>query len=156
MIDELEQIKNLIEEVIGKLKYIKDEYGNEEEWPKEGDDYWVISSYGLVNKHTWNDDCFDSIALGNNAIFRTVGEAQFEAERLKVLRELEKMGRPFDFAFLNLCICLYANDKVGCRIERDVVSMYGNYYFRSEEEVKEAIEKIGEDRIKKYLFRVED
>lgn len=157
MNNELQEIKELFEQIDQRIKQLEEKCKEEDDkWPKDGDDYWVISSYGLVGKHTWIDDCFDNIALGNNAIFRTVGEAQFEAERLKVLRELEKMGSPFDFAFLNWCIYLDVNGNVGhyCEMEEGCF-MYGDYYFRSEEEVKEAIETIGEDRIKKYLFGVE-
>lgn len=34
--------------------------------------------------------------------------------------------------------------------------IYFDCYFDTEEEAQRAVDKIGEDRIKKYLFRVED
>ena len=151
------ELQKLKEEFEQRIKELENKYNTEEEREiKYGDDYWIISSYGLVDKHTWIDDCFDNIALGNNAIFRTIEEASFEAERLKVLRELEKMGKPYDDRLLNWCICLDGNSIIDyyCEIEERVI--YGNYYFRSEKEAKEAVEKIGEDRIKKYLFGVEN
>lgn len=152
-----EELQKLREEFNQRIKALEDKYKSQEEFkPEYGDEYWAISSRGEPDKYRWCGDIIDKGAFNLGNIFRTKEEAEFEAERIKVLRELEKMGRSYAYDLYDLCICLYANDKVGCRIETDAISMYGKYYFRSEEEVKEAIEKIGEDRIKKYLFGVED
>lgn len=150
-----EELQKLKEEFDQRIKALEDKYKDDEEWPRYGEDYWTINDKGETNYYIWSGDIFDKTAFENSAIFRTGEEAEFEAERLKVLRELEKMGGPFMFTFGNWCIYLNAQNNIDyfCEIEERFI--YGNYYFRSEKEVKEAIEKIGEDRIKKYLFRIE-
>ena len=151
-----EELQKLKEEFDQRIKELEDKYKPKEEFePKYDDKYWVVGANGKVTDFIWTGDSFDVTGMENKAFFRTEEEAEFEAERLKVLRELEKMGSPFDFAFLNWCIYLDTNGNVGhyCEMEEGCF-VYGDYYFRSEEEVKEAIKKIGEDRIKKYLFRV--
>ena len=132
-----------------------DEIEEEEFKLERGDEYWVVKSDGQVGDHIWTDHLYDDIALENNAIFRTREEAEFEAERLKVLRGLEKLGRPFKPHEDNYVIAFSHN--AGLKVVGYVttVTSYGNYYFDSEEEAREAIEKIGEDRIKKYLFGIE-
>lgn len=150
-----EELQKLREEFDRRIKELEDKYNSQEERPKYGDNYWVINDKGETVAYYWADDSFDETALENNAIFKTKEEAEFEAERLKVLRQLEKMGSPYDDQFGNWCIYLDTNGNLDHYCEMgEGCFVYGDYYFRSEEEVKEAIEKIGEDRIKKYLFRV--
>lgn len=150
-----EEFLKFIEDTIEWLEELENKHKTEEERPKVRDDYWTIDSFGEVVRFSWLDDPVDNIALNNNAIFKTKEEAEFEAGRLKVLRELEKMGSPYDDQFGNWCIYLDTNGNLDHYCEMgEGCFVYGDYYFRSEEEVKKAIEKIGEGRIKKYLFRV--
>ena len=127
---------------------------------KDGDVYWFVDSVGRVYTMVWVNDYFDQQALENNAIFKTQEEAEFEAERLKVLRELEKLGRAFELSSLNYFIsCKHSvGDSseliIGCATLGH--SCYGKHYFDDEKEAREAIEKIGAKRIKKYLFGIEE
>ena len=72
-----------------------DEIEEEEFKLERGDVYWVVDGSGEPINQGWDGYPYDKIALENNAIFKTKEEAEFEAERLKVLRGLEKLGRPF-------------------------------------------------------------
>ena len=128
----------------------------EEFIPEIDDTYFVVKSHGEADGLLWDGDDYDKKALENNAIFKTQEEAEFEAARLKVLRELEKMGRAFRPHEDNYVISFSHN--AGLKVVGYVttVTSYGNYYFDTEEEAKKAIEKISEDRIKKYLFGVEE
>ena len=132
-----------------------DEIEEEEFKLERGDEYWVVDGSGEPINQGWDGYPYDKIALENNAIFKTREEAEFEAERQKVLRGLEKLGRPFKPHEDNYVIAFSHN--AGLKVVGYVttVTSYGNYYFDSEEEAREAIEKIGEDRIKKYLFGIE-
>ena len=132
-----------------------DEIEEEEFKLERGDVYWVVDGSGEPINQGWDGYPYDKIALENNAIFKTKEEAEFEAERLKVLRGLEKLGRPFKPHEDNYVIAFSHN--AGLKVVGYVttVTSYGNYYFDSEEEAREAIEKIGEDKIKKYLFGIE-
>lgn len=155
-------LTGLIERMIDGLETILEEIAEEivvengdekrEEF-KIGDVFWIVSGDGEVDDTWWVDDNFDNAALNNNAIFKTQEEAEFEAERLKVLRELEKLGRAYEKDNFNFMI--YINGKNNITTSEVMFNgFYGNYYFDSEEEAEKAIEKIGEERIKKYLFRI--
>lgn len=122
---------------------------------QNGDYYWVIDCFGDAIIMSWNGDVCDKKALKNNAIFKTEEEAKCEAERLKVLRELEKLGRPFVEDENNWSFYLDDGNDLQFECWSFSRSVYGDYYFDTEEEVVKAINKIGRNRIKKYLFRVE-
>ena len=143
------------------LDSVLEELAKEEEFiPKIDDTYFVVNFHGEADGLLWDDDSYDKKALKNNAIYKTQEEAEFEAERLKVLRELERLGRAFELSSLNYFIsCKHSvGDSseliIGCATLGH--SCYGKHYFDDEKEAREAIEKIGEERIKKYLFGVEE
>ena len=158
-------LTELIERMIDGLETILEEIAEEivvengdekrEEF-KIGDVFWIVSGDGEVDDTWWADDNFDNAALNNNAIFKTQEEAEFEAERLKVLRELEKLGRAFKPHEDNYVISFSHNAGLKVVGYITTVTSYGNYYFDSEEEAEKAIEKIGAKRIKKYLFGIEE
>ena len=133
----------------------------EEEFKLEYNDmYWVVSSNGETYAQKWEDTQYDETALKNNAIFKTKEEAEFEAERLKVLRGLEKMGRAFrpygENYSIELEYPLLHKERLSISIFGATQHCFGNYYFDTEEEAEKAIEKIGAKRIKKYLFGIEE
>lgn len=152
-----EEFRKLIEVTIEWLKSMEDKCNSKEDRPKMGEHYWAINAKGGVVEYGWTGVEFDEEALENNAIFRTEAEAEFEAERLKVLRELEKLGRPFKPGEDNYEIH-YDHHVRELDIFEHITCQggYGNCYFDTEKEAWQAIDIIGADRIKKYLFRVED
>lgn len=155
-----DKIIELIDEFEERLKSLKEEYNDEELTYELGDKYWVVTSNGEVRDDMWTGHLYDEVALKNNALFKTKEKAEFEAERLKVLRELEKLGRAFELSSLNYFIsCKHSvGDSseliIGCATLGQ--SCYGKHYFDDEKEARQAIENIGEERIKKYLFGVEE
>lgn len=154
LIEAREEFDSILDSILEEL--VKDE----EPIFKRGDAYWIVNGFGEAYSYGWRDDEHDNEGLNNNAIFKTQEEAEFEAERLKVLRELEKLGRAFELSSLNYFIsCKHSvGDSseliIGCATLGH--SCYGKHYFDDEKEAREAIEKIGEDRIKKYLFGIEE
>lgn len=143
------------------LDSILEELVKEEEFkPEYGDEYWVVDGSGEPINQGWDGYPYDKIALENNALFKTKEKAEFEAERLKVLRELEKLGRAFrpygENYSIELEYPLLHKERLSISIFGATQHCFGNYYFDTEEEAQEAINKIGEERIKKYLFRAED
>ncbi|RYC97882.1 hypothetical protein [Facklamia hominis] len=155
---EKQELTNLFIEFIGDRfpELIEEKAKEPEPSFKDGDSCFGIDMNGEVLSFTWKDDPYDKKALKNNAIFKAEKEAELEAERLKVLRALEKMGRAFVKGGVNWSF--YFNESIGLTFTWGMYAQYGygNYYFDSEEEAKEAVEKVGEEKIKKYLFRVED
>ena len=164
LIDELnanhiktDDLVKIVEDIKSGFDSVLEELIKEQEFDFQLDDtYFVVNFYGEADGLLWDGYPCDKIALENNAIFETYEEAEFEAERLKVLRELEKLGREFKPHEDNYVISFSHNSGLKVVGYVTTVTSYGNYYFDSEEEAKKAIDKIGEERIKKYLFRIDE
>ena len=144
-----EEIDKLIEEFDAKLKAMKEEYN--QDWNAE---YFFIASTGDIYSNHWVQDESDTKSYEIGNVFKTKEEALFEVEKRKVLHELRMMGKPFVRGKFNLVI--YMEDE-NIIISRAILNtLYGNYYFRTKDEAENAIKKIGEDRIKKYLFGIDE
>ncbi|WP_028124745.1 hypothetical protein [Eremococcus coleocola] len=154
--EEFEQrIRELEDKYEQRIRELKDKY-EQEEFPKEGDEYWYIDESGKVYGAIWvgTTSGKEMFEIGN--VFKTKEEAEFEVERLKVLRELEKMGRPFVEGGDNWGFFLNGKHGLEFYSNRYYNDKPGPHYFDTEEKAKEAVEKIGVDRIKKYLFGVKE
>ena len=150
---ELQQLKEEFEQ---RIKELEDKYEPKEEWPKFGDEYWGVNGRGNVGRYRWDGDFIDEEAVEFGNIFKTKAEAEFEAERLKILRELEKLGRPFIVYDDNWSFFLDPDHDIVINPESIHVDKFGSYYFDTEEKAEQALAKIGANNIKKYLFQVED
>lgn len=152
--DALVEDWGVVEETKSKVKVWK---------PNKNEKYCYIGGdgdiYHTVNVNLTADDCIFSI--GN--YFKTDEEAEHMVEKLKVIKELQ------DFAIENRDEEIDWYDKEQDKWEisykdSNVEPICNNYYraqtfniyFTSLEIAKEAIKKIGEDRIKKYYFDIED
>lgn len=144
----------VVEETKSKVKVWK---------PNKNEKYCYIGGdgdiYHTVNSNLTVDDCIFSI--GN--YFKTDEEAEHMVEKLKVIKELQ------DFAIENRDEEIDWYDKEQDKWEisykdSNVEPICNNYYraqtfniyFTSLKIAKEAIKTIGEDRIKKYYFDMED
>ena len=164
LIDELnanhiktDDLVKIVEDIKGGFDSVLEELMKEQELTYElGDKYWVVDGSGEPINQGWDGYPYDKIALENNAIFKTKEEAEFEAERLKVLRELEKLGGGFKPFHGNYMIIFSHDGGLTINGYRTTAVSYGKYYFDNREEAEKAIEKIGAKRIKKYLFGVEE
>ena len=139
-----------------RITELEQQAKREQEFPQYGDTYWCINAYGGVSKETWDgyDIEKDMLVIGNG--FRTEKEAEFAVEKLKVEAELRKFSRPFEYGKFNYCLLF---DIDGNNFRTDVTSYcpsQGAIYFESEEKAQEAVYTVGKERIKKYLFGVED
>ena len=151
-IDELEmKIKELSEEI----EQLKAEKDNEPWKPKDGDKYWLISYSGGEISSVWQGDAVDErrYLLGN--AFKTEQAAQFRVEQLKVEAELRRFARPFVEGYYNFQLT-YSNLSHNVAIGSCKYMQLTNMYFPSEEIAQKAIDTVGEERIKKYYFGVED
>lgn len=149
-----ERIEALEAEFNEKLKALKAEA--QQEFPQFGDDYWFVDSDTDVIDIAWYDSEYDQGRLSIGNVFKTKDQGEFAAEKLRVEAELRKHSRPFKCGEINRYIFLDTN--IGCL---GVAGLsYGQYqgtiYFESKDEAYQAIETVGEDRIKKYIFGVED
>lgn len=124
---------------------------------KDGDEYWHISTINNNNYATWNGNAWDLAIRENGNAFLTYDEAKFELERRKCEAIMLKYGRrTFKYEDDNYFIRLaYDNKKVFVEVWR-TCQFQGSIYFDKEELAKKAIDEIGEERLKKYIFRVEE
>lgn len=160
----LKEISQLLVQMADYLVEPKEEV-EDNAFPKKGDDYYYMDTCGVVRNRTCVDlvgDTTDSdimrIAIGN--VFRTREEAEFTVERLKVLAELRKYAKGYKFKKGgNSKWYIYCDiySRTIC-IDHVVASNfgYGCVYFADEYDAQLAIDNIGEDRLKKYYFMVEE
>lgn len=151
---EVVEERTVVEKTKSKVKVWK---------PNKNEKYCYIGGdgdiYHTVNANLTKDDCIFSI--GN--YFKTDEEAEHMVEKLKVIKELQ------DFAFENRDEEIDWYDKEQDKWEisykdSNIEPICNNYYraqtfniyFTSLEIAQEAIKTIGEDRIKKYYFDIED
>lgn len=153
--EEIEELKKCIKE----LKNVEIEEDGFWE-PGDGDSYYCIFDDGDVKEIWWryHDVHNGRLSIGN--IFKTKEEAKFEVERLKVLAELKQFSKDFKFGAYNYYLSLIMSSKcfyhnISYDIETDRKAQ-GVIYFESEKMAREAVKTVGEDRIKKYLFEVEE
>lgn len=130
--------------------------------PGWGERYYTISNDGtLINLLCTNDNTDErTFTIGN--CFKTKEEAEFALEKQKVITELKRFALENNECELDWNneyhkFYLYYDYKTG---KIAVVSNMSwktlSVYFSSEIIAKEAIEKIGRDRLKKYYFEVND
>ena len=150
------ELLNRIEELEKELLELKEQVKGQQEFPQSGERYWYNNGGGMVNSCFWKSEQFDLNRYRIGNMFKTEKEAEFAVEKLKVEEELRKFSRPFEYGKFNHYLFL---DIDGDSFRTDVTSYcppQGAIYFESEEKVQQAIKSVGEDRIKKYIFGVED
>ena len=150
------ELLNRIEELEKELLELKEQVREQQEFPQSGERYWYSNGGGMVNSCFWKSEQFDLNRYRIGNMFKTEKEAEFAVEKLKVEEELRKFSRPFKhgrydyYLFFDIeSDCLDAHFTSYCPPQ-------GAIYFESEEKVQQAIKSVGEDRIKKYIFGVED
>lgn len=132
--------------------------------PKPGDAYWCLEYNGVPWKCTDEDQWSEgAIAIGN--YFTTCDESEFMTKKLKVIHELTKFAYQQDDAKIDWydeCqekwFFVYNIYKKNLEVffSNDLVILPFQIFFASEELAKEAIEAIGEERILKYYFGVNE
>ena len=151
------------EKEIKKFLNIKDNI----RWkPKKNEDYWYIGSCGdiCVNSNAVCGYCgYDEARYFINNMFKTEEEAKFRLEQIKVYNELKNFADENNdeidwknprqekyYLYLS-----YADMKLsfGCWHSTNIL---GTIYFSSKKIAEQAIEKVGKDRIKKYLFNIKE
>lgn len=149
--DNWEDIKALVIEKVEaeqKLKTIWDLK------TKDGEEYYRLYSNGGIVLTDFSSSIDRLFRYMGNA-FLTIEEVEFMRERRKIEAVMRKYSRPFKYEERNYYI-EYQYDR-----DMLVISVYhyinmGIPYFESEEIVQKAIDEIGEDRLKKYWFGVEE
>ena len=151
-----ERIEALETEFAEKIKALKAEVQREDEFPQDGDKYWLIEETLGVSRYAWAGDDFDNKLLSVGNVFRTKQQAEFAIEKLKVEAELRKFSRPFEYGENNFFIQTNPSHNNIVIDADDYSQIQGVIYFESQEKAQQAIQSVGEERVKKYIFGVED
>ena len=147
-----EELKALKE----RIAELEEQVEQEKEFPQVEDDYWYVNGDAETMLAVWYGDDYDKGRLSIDNVFKTRNQVDFVAEKLKVEAELRKFSRPFEYGKFNYCLLF---DIDGNNFRTDVTSYcpsQGAIYFESEEKAQEAVSTVGEERVKKYIFGVED
>lgn len=162
LLKEKENILKNIEKRKGRIAQIERELKELEnkKWkPKDGERYYVIDITGVVSDRFNNFITVTDSALAIGNCFKTEEEAEFAVERLKVLEELKEFSYEFsdeewNDLFIDKYFICYDCSKSYINISYAHKLKIANIYFKTREAARKAIDKIGEERLKKYYFRV--
>lgn len=141
------------------VRAILDGYEVEEEktplgWiPEKGEKYWHVLSNGRAFSDR-NDREVNIDIVKHTRVFKTKEEAEFEAEKMKVTRELEKFACNYKTDEENYYLYASLFPRIAIKINVSHWNKVEKIYFESENKAKEAIKAVGEDRILKYYFGV--
>lgn len=126
---------------------------------KKDDTYYLIDIDGEVMNAIWNNMYIDNDFRKIGNIFLTKEEAEFEVERRKIETEMLRLGgrRVFKKGENNYYIVCDFDSNYDIWVFNNKSDGFGigTIYFDSAKEGSNAIDSIGEDRLKKYIFGVE-
>ena len=123
-------------------------------FPQQDNTYWYVSMRGNIFTSQWEGFPSEVAMLKFGNIFRTEDQAKFALEKLKVEAELRKYSGPASEGSAYI-YRLADTNQIGLGVKFYSQSQ-GTIYFESAEKAQQAIEAVGEERIKKYLFGVEE
>lgn len=124
---------------------------------KDGNGCSYINTISNIYYDTWNGDAWDLRVRENGNLFLTKEEAEFELERRKCEAIMLKYGRrTFKHEKSNFLINYNSLNKMIFADSYSVTPFQGSIYFDTKELAQKAIDEIGEERLKKYIFRVEE
>lgn len=126
--------------------------------PTYRDEYYFIDTIGNVEPDDWDNwiGGKEGLVIGN--AFRTKEEAEFARERLKIRAEMLDLGGREYFKPNEINNYISYNHDTG-KLVLDGGSRFQDpfvIYFGRDVSLLDVIEKIGENRIKKYLFGIEE
>ena len=153
--EERDQLIRLIQKSNGSKGMVwKPEY---DEW------YFYVSGYGVIGSNVWINDYTDNgyYEIGN--CFKTEEEAKFALEKTKVEAELCRFAEKNNEYEIDWKDedqekwCMYYSYMDGDVYFTDAYCHKRNdIYFSSKKIAKQAIDYIGEERLKKYYLGIED
>ncbi len=153
--EEREQLMKLIQKSNGSKRNL---------WkPKCGELFFYISGRGYIFSSIWINSyiCNEYYSVGN--CFKTKEEAEFTLEKVKVETELRRFAEENNECEIdwsdrkqNKWLICYNYDLKNIDTGYDNTLRTHYIYFSSKEIAKQAIKHIGEERLKKYYFGVED
>ena len=158
---ELEQKIEQLQKQLDELKNLKVDETKKRWMPVENEQYCYIDEDLEIESEFFDDDEYDNnlIKLGNS--FKTKEEAQFVADKIKYTimfkNYVEEHSEPLDWKDIEQDKWyIYYDFHNGC-IDIDIDDIWklqGIIYASSEQILKDAINYVGEENVKKYILGV--
>lgn len=118
---------------------------------EDGKEYYHLDSEGYISVYEFKE-IRDEQARDMCNAFLTLEEVVFERNRREIEAIMRKYSRPFETTGENWSIYYsYCHEPIATQVN---VYNSGLPYFESEEIARKVIDEIGEDKLKKYWFRV--
>lgn len=134
---------------------------SKQEWrPQYGEKYWIVGSNSVdVYMEVWHDGNGDLLRYGIGNCFKSIEEAKFALEKLKVLAELRRFAKENNPPDFNIMCEVTEKWYLYMSIRDMKVKKTSLYYclpseitFATATLADKAINTIGEDRLIKYYF----
>lgn len=156
------------QEILNEINKTKEHLANmekmleecDERWePKDNEEYWYITDYGTVNYTLFMFKIKnDNMRFKNYNCFPTREQAEAEAEKILVRRQLEDIarrlnkGRTIDWESheYKFYLLIFNDDVISQEICQNI-KYQGTVYCLDGTFKSVAIQEIGEERLKKYL-----
>jgi hypothetical protein len=158
--DKQEAIKQaeLIKAELAKLQAIIEAPDSKVWTPELCARYYVIYN-GKIAFSMWDNDGTDKRRFALNNVFKTKEEAEFALEKRLVIAELERLAMENPVIWSNSSDSKsYMYYSIGDNVLKvdslNTMQVQGAIFFASKALCLEAVEKVGEARIKKYLFNI--
>ena len=145
-------------------KHIREYLGiNNKKWkPKKGYRYYYINDTGHADFSIYYNNDMDNYRVLTNNCFKTIEEAMFRLEQIKVYNELKNFAdennEEIDWgkSTKGKFYLYYVHEDKKINVSSTCYWQgVGQIYFSSSVLAYRVIEKVGVDRIKKYLFGVD-
>ena len=154
----IEELQRKFNELQKELNELKKQENNGMWIPKRGERYWHINGCGEVFYTINAFDQYDEKRFLVGNVFKTKEEVEFAVEKLKVLAELKVFAEPKDREWdgENQHWYIMYNapmDRVCTDCYR--INQTNSICFESKEKAQQAIDAVGEDRVRKYYLEVE-
>ena len=129
---------------------------------QDGDEYWFVDSEGAIDIAIWEDCKVDNKRRKIGNCYLTKEKCEFALEKKEIIAEMKRLGGTenmmslgdsftkkysIEYSYGANEICIASNAEWG---------KPNNIYFLYEEQAQKAIDTIGEDRLKKYIFYVNE
>lgn len=131
--------------------------------PEDNEKYFYVSGRGVINICRWINDSTDNGCYGIGNCFKTKEEAEFALEKAKVEAELRRFAEENNEYEIDWedddqekWFIFYNCDMKKIDIIYNTVLKTHCIHFSSKEITKQAIDYIGEERLKKYYLGIED
>lgn len=129
---------------------------------QKGDKYYFLDSAGEICESIWDDDTIDNRRRNNRRCYLTEQDVEFAKGQEIIIAELERLGGTMDMMYLgdvDDCKYFLIYDHMNSILDVEFRSYSHfplNIYFGSKAQAQKAIDEVGEDRIKKYIFYVKE